>query len=125
MANEKFLSVVNERIIRAVCDWLAIPVKIQRCTEIVARDKLRHLEANQRLIVLAKALGATRYLSGPAARPYLNVDQFRVEGIEVNWMSYDGYPPYPQLWGPFEPRVSIADLLLNAGADTPRYLKRQ
>jgi hypothetical protein len=37
-------------------------------------------------------------------------------------MSYESYPEYPQLWGEFEPRVSIVDLLLNTGTEAPRYL---
>ena len=33
-------------------------------------------------------------------------------------------PPYPQLWGAFEPNVSIIDLLLNTGAEAPRFLRK-
>jgi hypothetical protein len=47
-----------------------------------------------------------------------------IEGIEVTWMDYRGYPDYPQPWGDFEPRVSIVDLMMNTGADAPRYLDR-
>ena len=32
-------------------------------------------------------------------------------------MDYSGYPEYPQLHGPFEPRVSVIDVLLNAGSE--------
>ncbi len=39
-------------------------------------------------------------------------------------MDYSGYPDYPQLWGAFEPAVSIVDLLLNVGEDAQRYLDR-
>jgi hypothetical protein len=125
VADEPLLSIVNEQLIRAICRRLAIPVRIQKCTELVNRATLNELEPTRRLIVLAKELGATRYLSGPAAKAYLSVDQFNAEGIDVDWMSYDGYPVYPQLWGPFEPRVSVVDLLLNLGAEAPLYLRRQ
>jgi hypothetical protein len=37
-------------------------------------------------------------------------------------MSYEGYPQYPQLHGPFEPAVSVLDLLFNVGPDVPQYL---
>jgi hypothetical protein len=37
-------------------------------------------------------------------------------------MSYEGYPPYPQLGDRFDPRMSIVDLLLNTGAAAPTYL---
>ncbi len=40
-------------------------------------------------------------------------------------MNYDGYPAYPQLWGEFEPRVSIVDLLLNTGSEAPSYLQNK
>ena len=125
LATERFLNVVTERTIRAVCERLGIHVRIQRCTDVLPRQKLRDLEANARLIALAKEIGATRYLSGPAARAYLSIDRFHAEGLEVAWMDYDGYPPYPQLWGEFVPRVSVVDLLLNAGSEAPRYLAKQ
>ena len=84
---------VTERTIRAVCERLGIHVRIQRCTDVLPRQKLRDLEANARLI--APRNWATRYLSGPAARAYLSIDRFHAEGLEVAWMDYDGYPPYP------------------------------
>lgn len=124
-AKEQYLSAVNERIIRAICERLGIGVPIRRCTDILPRETLRDLEATERLVALAKEAKATRYISGPAAQAYLNVDPFRAAGIEVAWMDYGGYPPYPQLWGEFAPRVSILDLLLNTGPEAPRYLAQQ
>ena len=87
-------------------------------------ETLAAANATERLVRLAKARGATRYLSGPAAQDYLDVDAFGREGIEVAWMDYRGYPEYPQLWGAFEPSVSVVDLLLNTGDEAPRYLAR-
>jgi len=75
-----------------------------------------------RLLSLCRREGATRYLSGPTAREYLDASLFAAAGVEVEWMSYDGYAEYPQLHGPFEHRVSILDLLVHAGADAPRWL---
>jgi hypothetical protein len=75
------------------------------------------------LVALCRAVGADRYLSGPAAKNYLDEAAFAREGVTVAWMSYDGYPEYPQCWGPFEPRLSIVDLLLNTGSRAVRYLK--
>lgn len=64
---------------------------------------------------LCRRAGATTYLSGPAARAYLDEGMFRDAGIAVRWMDYSGYPDYPQLWGPFIPDVSVVDLILNTG----------
>lgn len=67
--------------------------------------------------------GATEYVSGPAARDYLDVSVFERRGIRVTWFDYSGYAPYRQLWGAFEPAVSILDLIFNCGTDAPRYMK--
>jgi hypothetical protein len=123
-AGESLLSAVNERLIRAVCARLGIAVPLRRCSDVLDREALRAMDPTERLVSLAGALGAARYLSGPAARAYLDLDRFAAEGIDVVWMSYEGYPEYPQLWGPFEPRVSVIDLLLNTGRDAARYLGR-
>ncbi len=40
-------------------------------------------------------------------------------------MTYDGYPEYPQLYPPFEHRVSVLDLLFNVGEAAPRYIARK
>jgi hypothetical protein len=72
--------------------------------------------------LLAKA-GAGVYLSGPAAKAYLDEDSFAREGTELEWMDYSNYPEYPQLFAPFEPAVSIIDLLFNVGDEAPRYMK--
>ena len=77
----------------------------------------------ERLLGLCIAAGATTYLSGPAARDYLDTAAFANAGIGVEWMNYDGYPEYPQLFPPFEHAVSVLDLLFNTGPDAPRYLK--
>lgn len=121
---EPQLSVVNARLLRSLCDRLDIPVPLLRCVDVLARDILAQAEPTERLVRLAGARGATRYLSGPAAKDYLDVEAFARAGIEVAWMDYRGYPEYPQLWGPFDPSVSVVDLLLNTGDEASRYLGR-
>ena len=70
----------------------------------------------------ARAAGADRYLSGPSAREYFDEPTFTAAGIAPEWMSYQGYPEYPQLHGAFEHEVTALDLLFNTGPDAPRYL---
>ena len=74
------------------------------------------MERNERIIRLCKAAGADRYLTGPAAKEYLDEATFAANGIGVGWMDYAGYAEYRQLWGGFEPNVSIVDLLFNTGS---------
>jgi WbqC-like protein family len=74
-----------------------------------------------RLLSILTHLGATHYISGPAARDYLEEQKLAEAGISLEYMVYD-YPEYPQLYPPFDPQVSIIDLLLMTGPDAPRYI---
>lgn len=75
------------------------------------------------LDILAKCC-ATTYVSGPAARDYIDEASFTATGIDLIWKDYTGYPEYPQLSPPFEHGVSILDLLFNVGSDAPYYIWR-
>jgi|CXWL01.1.fsa_nt_gi nucleotide-binding universal stress UspA family protein len=68
----------------------------------------------ERLINLCRAVGADHYVSGPSARTYLDEDELRRAGITLEYMTYD-YPAYEQLHPPFDPQVSILDLLFMLG----------
>jgi hypothetical protein len=121
LRDEPLLTRVNERFIREIARLLGSDTTIRRADEFdLPKDRI------DRLIALAQAVGATEYLSGPAARSYLDEGRFEQAGIRVSWMSYDGYPEYPQLHGDFAHRVSIVDLLLNVGTtEARRYLQPQ
>ena len=111
-------------LIEAICAKLQISIPIRRSSELLDRAALGSMDPTERLIQLCRAVGATRYLSGPAARSYLESHRFEESAIEVVWMDYCGYPDYPQLWGRFEPKVSIVDLLLNTGDEAEIYLNK-
>lgn len=115
---ESLLSKINERFLREICDMLGIAAVIRRSDEF-------HLPngKTERLVELCAQLGATEYLSGPAARCYLDEALFAERGIVVRYADYSDYPPYDQHFGPFEHGVTILDLLFHAGRDAIRYLK--
>jgi hypothetical protein len=77
-----------------------------------------------RLLSILGHVGATHYLSGPAARGYLEEEKLTAAGITLEYMNYD-YPDYPQLHGAFQPRMSIIDLLCNAGPQAADYIWNQ
>jgi hypothetical protein len=114
---EKPLSQINRRFLEVLRDLLGISTPLRRSSEYPSDG-----EKSERLLRICHAAGADRYLSGPAARAYLDEDRFRADGIEVEWMSYEGYPEYPQLHPPFDHGVSVLDLLLNVGDAAPRYM---
>ena len=78
---------------------------------------------SERLASLCEQAGGTTYISGPAAKAYMDVDEFTKRNISVEWFDYDGYSEYPQLWGEFVHGVSILDLLFNCGKDSETYMK--
>lgn len=79
-------------------------------------------QKTDRLIQILKQLGATHYISGPSARDYVEEEKFQAAGITIEYMVYD-YPEYPQLYPPFDPYVSILDLLFMTGDEALRYIE--
>ena len=78
-------------------------------------------QKTDRLIQILKAVGATHYISGPSAQEYIEREMFQRAGITLEYIQYD-YPEYPQLYPPFEPQVSILDLLFMTGSEAPHYI---
>jgi len=116
--NEKRLSVINHRFLTAICDLLGIKTEIKWSMDYeLAGNK------TERLAGLCEQARATEYLSGPAAKTYLDEEQFARRGIKLSYMDYSGYPEYRQLHPPFAPHVSILDLILNEGPRAPQFLK--
>lgn len=77
----------------------------------------------ERVMELLQKVDATRYLSGPAAKDYLQESDFVRENIQLEWMDYSEYPEYDQLYPPFEHSVSIIDLIFHKGPDACSFLK--
>jgi WbqC-like protein family len=78
-------------------------------------------QKTDRLIQILQSIGATHYMSGPSARDYIEKEKFESAGITLEYMEYN-YPEYPQLYAPFDPYVSILDLLFMTGAEAPNYI---
>lgn len=112
------LTVINQHFIRAVCEALGVTTAISHASDYPAAGR-----RSERVLSLCRAAGATRYVSGPSARSYLDEDQFTRAGIEVEYADYSGYPEYAQLYPPFDHAVTVLDLLFSVGADAPRYMK--
>lgn len=112
------LSKLNRRLIEAVCAYLEIKTVLTNSWDYrLAEGK------TERLADLCEQAGGTEYISGPAARDYIDANIFANMGIELRWFNYDGYTEYPQLWGKFEHGVTILDLLFNCGTDARRYMR--
>jgi len=75
----------------------------------------------ERLLGILKAVGGRHYISGPSARAYVDESMLRGAGISVEFMVYD-YPEYEQLHPPYDPQVSVLDLLFMKGPEAPAYV---
>lgn len=117
-ADYKNMSELNRSFINFVCSYLGIRTKISNSWDYSLCDG-----KTERLVDLCKQAGATEYISGPAAREYIEPNYFSDAGIKLTWFEYSGYPEYPQLWGKFVHGVSILDLLFNCGKDSKNYMK--
>ena len=80
-------------------------------------------KGEDRLINLLKKVNATKYISGPSAKAYISNNRFVSEGILLEWMNYNNYPQYQQLYPPFQHAVSIIDILFNTGPNAEKFFK--
>lgn len=80
-------------------------------------------DPTERLIEICQGRGATRYLSGPAARNYIKRHFFDDAGISLCYANYSGYPTYDQGMETFEHGVSIIDTLMRCGASARSHLQ--
>jgi WbqC-like protein family len=111
------ISDLNLRLIKWACRNLEIGTTIEL-------SRIYHpLGAKtDRLIGILKQVGATSYLSGPAARSYLVPELLDSEGIKLEYKTYN-YAEYHQLYPPFDPYVSIIDLFFMMGEKSRSYLE--
>lgn len=110
-ADETSLSAINGRFLRGIAGLLGITTPLSWSMEYPLPES-----RNERLIELCRRLGATEYLTGPAARAYLDEPRCAAAGLRIGWMDYGGYPDYPQVHGPpCVHRVTALDLLANLG----------
>lgn len=112
------LSEINIYFLKNICKILDIK------TTFVNSADLNLIEGKtERLVDICQKLNATSYVSGPAAKNYLNESLFHNSNIDVEWIDYSNYPVYPQLYGEFNHYVSIIDLILNTGKQANTFLK--
>lgn len=78
-------------------------------------------QKTERIINILKQVGATHYLSGPSAAAYIEPEKFQQAGITLEYIDYK-YPEYPQFYPPFDPYVSIVDLLFMTNTDALTYM---
>lgn len=88
---------------------LEVSCKFVRASDLPVTSK-----GSELLLVICKHLHCDKYISGGFGKQYLDLNEFRREGIAVNFHEY-AYPAYQQRFGDFVPFVSYLDMLFNDG----------
>ena len=96
--------------------WLGVDARVECASALGIAG-----ERSERLVAICQHFGANRYLSGDAARSYLDESRFADAGIGVEWQDYQ-HPVYPQLHGAFVSHLSAIDLLFNCGDESATIL---
>ncbi len=106
----RFISNLNELIIRKICNYLMIRTPIILASQLQVSGSKDSLLKN---ICLQR--NATKYISPPGAMNYLQSSkEFKLASIEVIFHDYV-HPMYDQMYGKFVPYMCIFDLLYNEG----------
>jgi len=117
-AQFEYLTDVNVFFLKEICGFLGIKTKFMDSREFELKE-----DKTERLVTICKELCATEYLTGPAAKSYMNEKLFEEEQIKINYFDYEGYPDF-QLHTPFEHQVCIWDLILNTGSESRKYVSK-
>ena len=109
---------LNFHTLKKVLEWLNIKTEIIFDSELDVTGK-----SSEHLLNICKKLGATKYLSGPGGRDYLNEKIFEQNKIKVEYQKYDPVT-YPQKYAKsFIPNLSILDLIFNTGPKSNELFK--
>jgi hypothetical protein len=112
------LSQLNQFLIKAISqEFLGVKTEFKD-----SRDYNIEGKKLERLIDLLQKVEAEVYISGPAAKNYIDDSSFDKAGIKLEYKDYSGYPEYPQFHPPFEHYVTILDLLFHTGPDASYYI---
>jgi hypothetical protein len=111
------LSDINRHFLEGICVRLGILTPLRNSVDLTPAGA-----KSERLLDICVKLHATTYVSGPAARAYLDERLFARAGVDVSWFEYGPYPEYEQVHPPFDGHVSILDLLLCAGSSAEQLI---
>ena len=112
------LSEINYGFIKVINEILKIKTDIVWSNEFKIKG-----DKSEKLLQICKQLEATEYISGPAAKDYIDMQLFEKADIKVSWVDYLDYPEYSQLHAPFEHNVSILDLIFNEGPNAYKFMQ--
>lgn len=105
------------RGLHEVCTYYSLGKEFHRSSKLAIGGS-----GSQRVLDIVRHFCGDVYVTGHGARHYLDHELFERHGIRVEYMNYER-APYPQLHGPFDPHVSILDLIGNVGQEGRQFIR--
>lgn len=108
--------------VEEVFRYLELPINVS----VSSRDFPREgdIKGPERVIAITRKLGGDRYVNLPGGARLYDHDQFAKEGIDLRFIK-DRSGSYVHFADPFEPRLSIIDVLMHNCPDTVREMLTQ
>lgn len=114
----EFLIELNMEIIKFLLDKLKIKTQTLFSSELDISDK-----GSDRILKICKTLDAHTYISGIGGKEYLQVDDFKLNGINLVFQNFQ-HPVYQQVFDPFHQNIAAIDLLFNEGDNAMNFIKK-
>ena len=110
------LSELNIEIIKGILSFLSIDRELINSSDIEKQGTKSDL-----ILCICKHVKADTYLTGSGGLEYLNIEDFRKEGIRIQVMEYNFKPYLQHNSRDFVDKLSILDLVFNQGRNSIDY----
>jgi len=108
-----YLYKINQILIEKICNLLEIKTNFINSRDIVTKNNNNN--ASKKILDICKNLNSDYYVTGPAAKNYLDEDLFYKQSIKVHWFNYKIEKEYQQFSENFVGNLSIIDSLMHCG----------
>lgn len=115
----QYLSKLNIYAIEKITKYFGFKTKFVFSSDFNISGK-----GSDKLLGIISELDGEVYITGHGASNYIDHNLFELNGVKVEYMNYQKFS-YPQLYGQFNPHVSILDLIANVGKKGIKYMKSQ
>ncbi len=106
----RYIAPLNIFVIKELCKILGIDTPLYVASELGEFPD----DPDERIMAITKYFNAATYLSGGGGKEYMDLEKYKSNNIELLFQDYN-HPVYNQLFGNFEPYMSVIDLIFNHG----------
>jgi hypothetical protein len=118
----EFLADLDIHIIEKISKILGIKIP-----KFIKKSEIKGLEGKKvdSIINVCEKIGADEYISGPAAKDYIDQNEFqkfKQNNVDLYWFEFP-HPVYPQIGNDFISYLSVVDILFNTGKEARDYIR--